>query len=386
MATNSTTWMSGLVQRPRWSARTLLTGWLNSADIRVGGDRPWDLKVNDPRLFSRILAGGSLAVGEAYMDGWWDARSVDALMTRALRGGVDRRLPRLFEGWLALKNRLTNLQQGSGAFRVGNVHYDVGDDLYERMLDPRMIYTCGYWAHAHDVAAAQEAKLDLVGRKLRLEPGMRVLDIGCGWGGAAAYLADKFGVKVVGVTISRNQERAARNKCARRDVEIRFQDYRDVTGVFDRVYSLGMFEHVGIRNYEAYFAKAASLLRSDGLFLLHTIGNRYSRQSNDPWIEKYIFPNSQVPSHAQIARAVEREFVVEDWHEFGPDYDRTLMAWRNNFEQAWPTLAPRYGERFHRMWHYWLSVSAASFRARELHLWQVLLSPSGVPGGLAEVR
>jgi cyclopropane-fatty-acyl-phospholipid synthase len=363
-----------------------LTGWLNSADIRVGGDRPWDLKVNDPRLFSRILAGGSLAVGEAYMDGWWDARSVDALMTRALRGGVDRRLPRLFEGWLALKNRLTNLQQGSGAFRVGNVHYDVGDDLYERMLDPRMIYTCGYWAHAHDVAAAQEAKLDLVGRKLRLEPGMRVLDIGCGWGGAAAYLADKFGVKVVGVTISRNQERAARNKCARRDVEIRFQDYRDVTGVFDRVYSLGMFEHVGIRNYEAYFAKAASLLRSDGLFLLHTIGNRYSRQSNDPWIEKYIFPNSQVPSHAQIARAVEREFVVEDWHEFGPDYDRTLMAWRNNFEQAWPTLAPRYGERFHRMWHYWLSVSAASFRARELHLWQVLLSPSGVPGGLAEVR
>jgi cyclopropane-fatty-acyl-phospholipid synthase len=342
--------------------------------------------VHDERLWNRVLAEGSLGVGEAYMDGWWDAERVDEFITHAMRGAVDTRLPSAREAWLALKARLINLQAPRRAFAVGERHYDVGDDLYERMLDPRMIYSCAYWRCAADLASAQEAKLDLVCRKLGLAPGMRVLDIGCGWGGAAEYAARRYGVSVTGVTVSRNQAAAAATRCGDLPVQILFDDYRSLAGRYDRIYSLGMFEHVGARNHRAYFRKVRELLAPDGLFLLHTIGNRVTQKANDPWIERYIFPNSLIPSRAQIDAAAEGLWVVEDWHDFGVDYDRTLLAWSANFERRWPEIADRYGERFHRMWHYWLMVSAASFRARHTQLWQVVLSPEGLPGGYEAVR
>ena len=376
----------GVSSRRRNPARDLLEQWLARADILVDGPRPWDIKVNDERLWSRILGDGSLGVGESYVDGWWDAERVDELVARAMRAAIDARLPSMREAWLALKARVINLQAPRRAFKVGERHYDVGDDLYVRMLDPRMIYSCGYWRAADDLASAQDAKLDLVCRKLGLEPGMRVLDIGCGWGGAAEFAAERYGVEVTGVTVSRNQAAAARDRCRNLPVEIRFDDYRSVTGRFDRIYSLGMFEHVGPRNYRAYLAKVRELLQPDGLFLLHTIGNRTTQKANDPWIEKYIFPNSYVPSRAQIDAAADGRWVVEDWHDFGVDYDRTLLAWSDNFERGWPALAARYCERFHRKWHYWLMISAGSFRARHLHLWQIVLSPNGVAGGYREVR
>jgi cyclopropane-fatty-acyl-phospholipid synthase len=344
------------------------------------------VSVHDERFYSRVLADGSLGVGESYMDGWWDSPRIDELMTRAMRAAVDARLPSLREAWLALKSKLVNLQAPRRAFRVGAHHYDVGDDLYARMLDPRMIYSCAYWRGATDLAAAQEAKLDLVCRKLGLVAGMRVLDIGCGWGGAAEFAARRYGVEVTGVTVSRNQAAAALERCRGLPVTIRYDDYRSLDGRYDRIWSLGMFEHVGSRNHRRYLEKVRELLAPDGLFLLHTIGNRTTQKANDPWIERYIFPNSLIPSRLQIDTALERLWVVEDWHEFGVDYDRTLLAWSHNFEHAWPELAARYGERFHRMWHYWLMVSAASFRARNSQLWQIVLSPSGVPGGYREVR
>jgi cyclopropane-fatty-acyl-phospholipid synthase len=376
----------GTARRRLRSAKSVLAEWLAAADIRTDGSRPWDLRVHDERLWTRILADGSLGFGEAYMDGWWDAERIDELITRAMHAAIDARLPSVREAWLALKARVINLQAPRRAFAVGERHYDVGDDLYARMLDPRLIYSCAYWRQAQDLAAAQEAKLDLVCRKLGLQPGMRVLDIGCGWGGAAEFAAERYGVEVVGVTVSRNQAAAARERCRRLPIEIRFDDYRSVSGRFDRIYSLGMFEHVGPRNYGAYLAKVRELLAPDGLFLLHTIGNRVTQRANDPWIERYIFPNSHVPSRAQIDTAAEGLWVVEDWHDFGVDYDRTLLAWCDNFERGWPEIAARYGERFHRTWHYWLMVSAASFRARHLHLWQIVLSPEGIPGGYREVR
>jgi len=373
-------------RRRREPARDVLASWLAAADIQIDGSRPWDLRVHDERLWNRILADGSLGLGEAYMDGWWDAERVDEFVARAMRAAIDARLPSMREAWLALKARVINLQAPRRAFAVGERHYDVGDDLYQRMLDPRMIYSCAYWRQARDLAGAQEAKLELVCRKLGLEPGMRVLDIGCGWGGAAAFAAERYRVEVTGVTVSRNQAAAARERCGRLPVEILFDDYRSLQGRFDRIYSLGMFEHVGPRNYRSFLAKTRELLAPHGLFLLHTIGNRVTQRANDPWIERYIFPNSHVPSRAQIDAAAEGSWVIEDWHEFGVDYDRTLLAWAENFERGWPEIAARYGERFHRMWQYWLMISAGSFRARHLHLWQIVMSPDGTPGGYQEVR
>ncbi len=377
-----------LIRRPtrRVTAESLITDWLASADIQVNGHRPWDITVHDPRFYNRVLADGSLGVGESYMDGWWDCTRIDEFLTRALRASIDKRLPSLREVWLAIKARLINLQAPHRSFEVGERHYDVGDDLYARMLDPRMIYTCAYWPESQNLNTAQEAKLDLVCRKLGLQPGMRVLDIGCGWGGAAQFAAQRYGVEVTGVTVSKHQAAAAQVRCEGLPVTIVFDDYRAIHGTFDRIYSLGMFEHVGARNYRGYIQKVRELLTPDGLFLLHTIGHRLTQRANDPWIERYIFPNSLIPSRLQVDTAAEGLMVVEDWHDFGTDYDRTLMAWSENVERAWPELQTTYGERFHRMWHYWLMASAASFRSRNLQLWQIILSPNGVPGGYTAVR
>ncbi|HKT71812.1 MAG TPA: cyclopropane fatty acyl phospholipid synthase [Steroidobacteraceae bacterium] len=363
-----------------------LADLLAPADVVLNGTRPWDIQVHDDRMAHRILGHGTLGAGESYMDGWWDCAQLDEMLTRVLRSNVVERLHSPRGVRLALSARLFNMQNTRRAFKVGERHYDLGDDLYERMLDPRMIYSCAYWPSAQSLAAAQEAKLDLVARKLGLEPGMRVLDIGCGWGGAAQFMAQRYGVAVTGVTVSRNQAETARERCAGLDVEIRLEDYRSLTGKFDALYSLGMFEHVGVRNYRTYFGKARELLNRDGLFLLHTIGSNTSSVTTDPWIEKHIFPNSQLPSLAQIAAAAEGGWIIEDFHSFGPDYDRTLLAWSANFERTWPEIASRYGERFHRMWHFWLMASAAGFRARKNQLWQFVLSPSGVPGGYRVVR
>ena len=363
-----------------------LSEMLAPADVRLDGSRPWDVRVHDERLFHRVLGHGTLGAGEAYMDGWWDCDQLDEMLTRVLRSNIEENLrsPRAVK--LALSARLFNLQNTRRAYIVGQRHYDLGDDLYELMLDPRMIYSCAYFETAAGLNEAQEAKLDLVARKIAARPGMRMLDIGCGWGGAAQFMAERYGAAVTGVTISRNQLQAARKRCAGLDADFRLQDYRSLVGRFDAIYSLGMFEHVGVRNYRTYLAKARELLRPDGLFLLHTIGNNRSSVATDPWIEKYIFPNSQLPSLAQISAAAEGLWVVEDIHSFGVYYDRTLLAWAENFERAWPRLAPRYGERFRRMWHFWLMSSAAAFRARKTQLWQIVLSPAGVPGGYRAIR
>ncbi len=359
---------------------------LGGTDVRLNGRNPQDIRINDEVFLQRALAQGSLGVGESYMDGQWDCERLDDMLTRVFRADADRRLPNAGQIWAAFLAKLVNPQSPARSFKVGEQHYDVGDDLYVRMLDSRMIYTCGYWRTATTLEEAQEAKLDLVCRKLGLKPGMKVLDIGCGWGGAAQFAAERYGVSVTGVTISKNQAAAAEERCKGMDVKILLQDYRSVEGQFDRIYSLGMFEHVGIRNYRTYFETARRLLVPDGLFLLHTIGRNLSGSTNDPWIEKYIFPNSMLPSMAQIAATTEDLFVTEDWHSFGPEYDRTLMHWYKRFIAGWPQIAPQYGERFRRMWEFWLLSSAASFRARRSQLWQVVLSPSGVVGGAIVVR
>ena len=363
---------------------------LAQADVRLDGPRPWDLQVRRPRFFTRVLAQGSLGLGEGYMDGDWDSADLDGLLTRLLDARLDRRIGGIAATLDGARARLQNLQTRARSREVGRRHYDLGEDLYAAMLGPEMIYSCGYWrgadgAVAPDLASAQRAKLDLVFRKLGLRPGQRVLDIGCGWGGALRQAAEDYRVAGVGVTISGHQARHAQAACAGLPVEIRLQDYRDLRERFDHAFSIGMFEHVGVDNYRRYFETVHRCLDDDGLFVLHTIGRNRSVRHTDPWIARYIFPNSMLPSPAQVATAVEGLFVIEDWHNFGADYDLTLQAWRRNIEAAWPRLTG-YDERFRRMWRYYLAASMAIFRCRRAQLWQLVLSPRGVPGGYRAPR
>ena len=370
--------------------RKRVLGLIAAAGVHPGGGAPTAPEIHDERFYARVLSQGSLGMGESYMERWWDVASLDGLLTCLIGARLDQRVP----GWLSrvddVRAWLLNLQTARRARVVGKRHYDIGNDLFQRMLGRRMVYSCGYWREANDLDAAQEAKLDLVCRKLGLRPGMRVLDIGCGWGEALQYAAQRYGVSGVGVTISREQAEYARRLCDGLPVEIRLQDYRELHEPFDRIFSIGMFEHVGVRNYRAYFELARRCLVDDpatggGLFLLHSIGSNRSVRHTDPWIGRYIFPNSMLPSAAQIAHAIEGLFVVEDWHGFGVYYDRTLQAWRDNIEAAWAAL-PDYDERFQRMWRFYLCASMAVFRTRRAQLWQLVLSPRGVPGGYAAVR
>jgi len=371
--------------------RARLQSLLRPADVRIDGDRPWDLQVHSPQLATRLLAGGSLALGESYMDGWWDTASLDDFLYHLLDARIDQRAHGVADVFDALRARLSNLQTRARSFEVGERHYDLGNDLYRAMLGARMVYSCGYWRDRggmplESLDAAQDAKLDLVCRKLGLQPGMRVLDIGCGWGEALKFAAERYGIVGVGITISREQAALAERLCADLPVEIRVQDYRDLDDRYDRILSIGMFEHVGVRNYRTYFEVARRCLTPEGLFLLHSIGGSRSVNRTDPWIARYIFPNSMLPSAAQVTAALEGLFVIEDWHNFGADYDLTLQAWRANIEAAWDSLPARYDERFRRMWRYYLAGSMASFRARRNHLWQLVLSPRGVRGGYVAPR
>lgn len=370
----------------RSNLRHRVAALLAEADVALDGDRPWDLRVHDERLFARALARGSLGLGESYMDGWWDCPRLDELFARVLAAGLDRRVRTWAYVPVFLRAFFTNLQRPSRAFAVGRRHYDLGNDLYRAMLGRTMVYSCGWWAEAESLDQAQEAKLELIAGKLGLAPGMRVLDVGCGWGTTARFLAERYGVEVVGVTVSAEQARLAAQLCRGLPVEIRLEDYRRLAGRFDRVLSVGMFEHVGVKNYRTFFQVVRRCLDDGGLFLLHTIGGDRSVRAIDPWIGRYIFPNSMLPSVRQIAAAAEGLFVLEDWHNFGADYDRTLMAWWENFDAAWEELRERYDERFYRMWRFYLLSCAGSFRARKNQLWQLVLSPRGVPGGYRPAR
>lgn len=362
-----------------------IEGLLMGAGIRVNGRRPWDMKVRARDVWSRIATKGSLGLGEAYMDGDWDAERLDQFFERVLRARLDQRVRPWRLMIPLLRDRWLNRQTLRRAWHVGRVHYDLGNDFYQAMLDPRMAYSCGYWADASDLAAAQEAKLDLICRKLRLEPGMRVLDIGCGWGSFMAYAAEHYGVECVGVTISKEQAAFISGRHRGLPLEVRLQDYRQLQGRFDRIASVGMFEHVGRKNHGAFIKVAHRCLADDGLFLLHTIGKSERGARSDAWIEKYIFPNGEVPALADVSSALEGWFVVEDLHNFGADYDKTLMAWHANFEAAWPRFADRLGERFHRQWRYYLLSCAGAFRSRDLQVWQWTLSKQGVMGGCPRV-
>ena len=347
---------------------------LSGTGVSINGSQPWDIQVSNPSFFNRVLINGSLGLGESYLDGYWDCEQVDETINLILRSELANSHKFLSHIISYIQATLFNLQKSSRAFQVGEEHYDVGNDLYARMLDNRMTYTCGYWARAKNLDDAQEDKLDLICRKMDLQQGMKILDIGCGWGSFAEYAAKNYGTEVVGVTISAEQVKLGMERCKGLPVDLRLQDYREINENFDGIVSIGMFEHVGHKNYRTYMQTVNRCLRSGGRFLLHTIGKNNSLPGVDPWIAKYIFPNGEIPSLKRIAEAAEPSLIIEDVHNFGPDYDKTLMAWCQNFNKAWPELKHQYSDRFYRMWDYYLKVCAGAFRARDLQLWQIVMT------------
>lgn len=348
---------------------------LEKAGIEVGGGAPHDIIVHDPQFYSWVARDGALGLGEAYVNGLWDSPALDQMITRIHRAKLSYALRNNWKYKAALlKARALNLQSPSRAFRLGEHHYDIGNDLYRAMLDKRMVYTCGYWKDAKTLEEAQEAKLALVCRKLGLRDGMRVLDLGCGWGSFAKYAAEHYAVEVTGYSVSKEQIKLGRELCNGLPVDLRLEDYRNARGQYDRVLSIGIMEHVGYKNYRTYMEVVDRCLAPGGVSLIHTIGSETSDTTADAWTQKHIFPNSHVPSIAQLARAMEGLFTFEDLHTFGSDYDPTLMAWYRNFISAWSTLKARYSDRFYRVWTYYLLTSAAAFRARYLNLFQIVMT------------
>jgi len=367
---------------------------LSSAGVIVNGPGDADIQIKNNDFYKRVLREGSLGLGESYMDGWWEVKKLDEFIYRVLNSSLEEKVKTVNTFVQLLGVLLLNPGKKSKAFEVGERHYDLGNDLFQKMLDKRMVYSCGYWKDAQNLNESQEAKFDLICRKLNLKSGMKVLDIGCGWGGFCRYAAENYGVEILGVTVSKEQVEFASDYCKGLNVKINLIDYRDLNSLktakndllFDRIVSVGMFEHVGFKNYKTYMQVAHNHLKEDGLFLLHTIGNNKSVKANEPWSEKYIFPNSHLPSIKQIGGAIENLFVMEDWHNFGAYYDKTLMAWFENFDRNWDELSSNYDERFYRMWKYYLLSSAGSFRARNVQLWQIVLSKKGVHTGYQSLR
>jgi cyclopropane-fatty-acyl-phospholipid synthase len=365
-------------------AKEVVLELLELAEVELGGPASSDLHVHDERFYERVLRDRELGLGETYQDGWWSAEQVDELLAKVLAADLRshmRLTPNLLA--LALRSKLSNRQTIKRAADNASAHYDIGNDLYERMLDKRMIYSCGYWRGVDDLDSAQEAKLDLICQKLYLEPGMRLLDIGCGWGGFARYAAQHYGVRVTGISPAIEQVKVAAERCSGLDVEIRQQDFRNVTGRYDRIVSVGMLEHVGSKNFAEFFDVNRRLLVDDGMILHHTIGSNIAKDYNDPWFERYIFPSGVLPSIMHLGEASASYWALEDVHNFGPDYDRTLMAWFHNVEAAWKHL-PEYDERFRRTWRYYLQAAAASFRTRHLQLWQLVFTKAGQYSGTYE--
>ncbi len=360
---------------------------LSPAGITLNGDEPWDIRISDERFYQRVLRDGSLGLGESYMDGWWECERLDDLFANILptqpEGKLRKNWRLLFQ---VFGQVILDPGRKSKAFQIGEKHYDRGNELFKCMLDKRMCYSCAYWKDAENLDDAQEFKLDLICRKLDLGQGDRILDIGCGWGSLAKYAAEKHGVEVVGITVSKEQASLGRELCKGLPVEIRLQDYRDMDEKFDHVVSVGMFEHVGYKNYRTYMEKVRRCLKENGLFLLHTIGKDVSHVTADPWIARYIFPNSLIPSLKQISTAAEGLFIMEDFHNIGIDYDATLTSWFKNFDANWDALKEVYDERFYRMWKYYLLSSAGAFRSRYLQVWQMVFSEKGVSGGYKLVR
>lgn len=367
--------------------KSTIKSLLDVAGVTINGNNDYDIQIHNPDFYGRVLRQGILGLGEAYMDGWWDCPKLDKFFAKVIAANLEQHITNNLDVLLqVVSSHILNRGRKSKAFNIGEKHYDIGNDLYRAMLDKRLTYTCGYFKDTKSLDKAQEAKLDLICRKINLQKGQTVLDIGSGWGSFIKFAAEKYGANTLGITVSKEQKKLADELCQGLSAKTQLQDYRDINEKFDHIVSIGMFEHVGHKNYRTFMKIVHNALNDDGLFLLHIIGNNKSETRANPWIDKYIFPGGMIPSIQQVGKSIEDLFIMEDWHNFGPYYDITLMSWYKNFEDNWDNLKSNYDERFHRMWKYYLLSCAAGFRTRYIQLWQVILSKKGVSGGYTSIR
>ena len=359
------------------SSRDLALKLLDVAGIPLNSVEPWSIHVHNEEMWDRVISKKQLGLAESYMDGWWDCQALDVALTKLLSINVLNLLkPSPALALHVLRSTLFNNQTKRRATANAQHHYNIGNDLYSRMLDFEMVYSCAYWKNATTLEEAQVAKFDLICRKLELQPGMKLLDIGSGWGGFLRYAVKNYGVQATGISPADNQISLAKEKSEGLGIKFLQQDYRDLSGRFDRIVSIGMLEHVGPKNYRTFFGKCNQLLTQDGRMLHHTIASNVSKKVTDPFFDRYIFPGGVLPSLAQIASAVQNIFAIEDVQNFGPDYDRTLVEWHRNISAKWPEI-PEYDLRFRRMWDYYLLSSAAGFRAGDLQLLQCVFQRVG---------
>lgn len=367
-------------------AKKYIQKLLARADVQINGTRPWDVQVHNPNIYRKLFFGGIEALGDGYCLGDWDCEVIDQLVDRVYRAGLSKSISRhplwVIHGWIS---KLVNYGRRGGRASEVQRHYDAGNDLFQAMLDPRMVYTCAYWKDAKNLEQAQTNKLELICKKIGLKKGMKVLDVGGGWGSFVTYAAEKYQVHGTNITISKEQKQLADQLCADLPVENLLIDYRDIKGKFDAVVSIEMIEAVGYKNYRQYMQKMYDCLPEGGIFLLEAIISNHSTTHTNPWIDKRVFPGGMLPSLQQISAAVENLFVIEDVHNFGTDYDKTLMAWFHNFDQNWPSLSG-YDQTFYRMWKLYLQSCAGAFRARNMQVVQIVFSKGSSKGGYQSIR
>lgn len=350
--------------------------------------------VHDPRFYRRTVLASTLGLADAYANRDFETPDLETLLTLLAaharnareKAFAEDRLPPMqhpLAWWLQVLCRSTDQQSPRRSKRVGRNHYDLSVSMYERMLGPSMAYSCGYWNEdARNLDEAQFNKYELLCRKLGLKRGMRILEIGCGWGGFAAYAIKKYDVTVVGVSISKRQIAYIQSRhaelCEAGALDVRFMDYRDIPRdfpeAFDAAVSIGMFEHVGPRHYDAYMRVAWRALKPGGKFLLHTIvGNG----GIDPFVWYRVFIGGVLPMEWQVARVAKRYFVLENLENFGYDYYLTLNAWRENYKKAYQQLNESPDERESRFWEFYLTFCAVLFKVRLLQLNQYVFSRGG---------
>jgi cyclopropane-fatty-acyl-phospholipid synthase len=364
------------------SEKETVETFLNECEIQIDGANQGDIIVKDDRFYSMCINYGELGFGESYMYGYWDSKNLYETLYNGIKNCHKVSYMNLnsiaFNRYF--NNMFYNNQTIDKASADVQAHYNKGNDLYERMLDKtNMQYTCGFFQDTNDLETAQIQKLNIIAQKLNLKPGEKLLDIGCGWGNLINFMTTNYGVKGIGITISSEQLKFCKEKYKdNKNAEFLLIDYRNIPDdmKFDKIVSVGMFEHVGKKNFEEYFDIVYKHLNDDGLALIHTMGQQskmINATAHSEWIDKYIFPGGEIPDWEDLSKIISKRFFIHDWHNFGKYYARTFEAWYNNINKRWNEI-PNYNEEFRRMWNFYLVSFIVNFDLCRLLLFQILIS------------